>query len=121
MKWLRGEKLLAVASDHAPPGSAWSALWTFPTMIGAAFVVAVFSWGINFYGPSVYLHALHAREGWPPSLVSAAVTLHFLASGAIVTRLYDMGPAADICVGCHMATGIDADHSGHDYVYTQVK
>lgn len=42
MKWLRGEKLLAVAAEHAPPGSAWSALWTFPSMIGAAFVVA---WG----------------------------------------------------------------------------
>ena len=34
-------------------------------VVAAAFVVAVFSWGINFYGPSVYLHALHAREGWP--------------------------------------------------------
>ena len=42
MKWSRGEKLLAVMSEHAPPGSAWSALWTFPGMIGAAFVVA---WG----------------------------------------------------------------------------
>lgn len=42
MKWLRGEKLLAVVSEHAPPGSAWSAVWTFPSMIGAAFVVA---WG----------------------------------------------------------------------------
>ncbi len=42
MKWLRDEKLLAAASEHAPPGSMWSALWTFPAMIGAAFVVA---WG----------------------------------------------------------------------------
>jgi cation:H+ antiporter len=42
MKWLRGEKLLAAAAEHATPGSALSALWTFPAMIGAAFVVA---WG----------------------------------------------------------------------------
>jgi cation:H+ antiporter len=42
MKWLRGEKFLASAAEHAAPGSAWSALWTFPAMIGAAFVVA---WG----------------------------------------------------------------------------
>ncbi len=42
MKWLRGEKLLAAAAEHGPPGSALSALWTFPAMIGAAFVVA---WG----------------------------------------------------------------------------
>ncbi|RAI58073.1 MFS transporter [Roseicella frigidaeris] len=56
-------------------------------VVAAAFVIAVFSWGLNFYGPSVYLHALHAREGWSPSLISAAITLHFLASGALVTRL----------------------------------
>lgn len=56
-------------------------------VVAAAFVVAVFSWGINFYGPSVYLHALHAREGWPLFLISAAITLHFLASGLMVTRL----------------------------------
>lgn len=42
MKWLRGEKLLSAAAEHGPPGSALSALWTFPAMIGAAFVVA---WG----------------------------------------------------------------------------
>jgi MFS family permease len=35
----------------------------------------------------VYLHALHAREGWPLSLISAAITLHFLASAAVVARL----------------------------------
>src|SRR3954453_12000704 len=56
-------------------------------VVAAAFTLAVLSWGINFYGPSVYLHALHAREGWSLALISAAITLHFLASGAIVTRL----------------------------------
>ena len=56
-------------------------------VVGAAFVLAVLTWGINFYGPSVYLHALHAREGWPLSLISAAITLHFLASAALVARL----------------------------------
>ncbi len=42
MKWLRAEKMLAAVSEHGAPASAWSALWTFPSMIGAAFVVA---WG----------------------------------------------------------------------------
>jgi len=56
-------------------------------VVGAAFVLAVLTWGMNFYGPSVYLHALHAREGWPLSLISAAITLHFLASAALVVRL----------------------------------
>jgi cation:H+ antiporter len=41
MKWLRGEKFLAVVAEGSP-ASPWSALWTFPSMIAAAFVVA---WG----------------------------------------------------------------------------
>lgn len=56
-------------------------------VVAAAFVLAMFSWGINFYGPSVFLHALHAREGWPVTLISAAITLHFLAAGAVVAWL----------------------------------
>ncbi len=42
MKTLRAEGVLAAAAEHAAGGSPWSAAWTFPTMIGAAFVVA---WG----------------------------------------------------------------------------
>jgi MFS family permease len=56
-------------------------------VVAAAFVLAMCSWGINFYGPSVFLHALHAREGWSLSLISAAITLHFIASAVVVTRL----------------------------------
>lgn len=56
-------------------------------VVAAAFVVAMFTWGINFYGPSVFLHALHARQGWSTSLIAAAITLHFLASAAVVTAL----------------------------------
>ncbi len=42
-------------------------------VVAAAFVLAVFAWGVGFYGPGVYLHALHAREGWSLSLISAAM------------------------------------------------
>jgi cation:H+ antiporter len=43
LKWLRGAGRLAPMVEHgAPAGSAWSAAWTFPAMIAAAFVVA---WG----------------------------------------------------------------------------
>lgn len=41
--------------------------------------------------------------------------------GVVAFGLGDMGPAKDICVGCHAAAGSDTDHSGHDFVYTQVK
>jgi MFS family permease len=60
-------------------------------VVGAAFLLAVFGWGVGFYGPPIYLHAVHASRGWPLALVSTAVTLHFLV-GAIFTanlpRLY---------------------------------
>ena len=52
----------------------------------ATFVLAVFGWGIGFYGPSVYLRALHER-GWPISIVSGAITAHFLFSALCVAHL----------------------------------
>jgi MFS family permease len=53
----------------------------------AAFVVAVFGWGICFYGPPVLLYAIHARRGWPLPLISGAVTLHFLLGALVVANL----------------------------------
>ncbi len=52
-----------------------------------AFVLAVFGWGIGFYGPPIFLHAVMQRTGWPLALVSAAVTLHFLIGAAVVAAL----------------------------------
>jgi MFS family permease len=56
-------------------------------VVGAAFVLAVFGWGIGFYGPSVFLRTLNAERGWPIALVSAAITAHFLFSALFVAYL----------------------------------
>jgi len=56
-------------------------------VVAAAFLMAVFAWGICFYGPSAFLHALHGGRGWSVSLVSGAITAHFLLSALIVARL----------------------------------
>lgn len=56
-------------------------------IVAAAFVLATFGWGVGFYGPPIYLHAVTARTGWPVTLVSAAVTLHFLVGAAVVANL----------------------------------
>jgi MFS family permease len=53
-------------------------------VVSAAFVLAAFGLGFGFYGPPVYLDAVRERNGWPVSLVSVAVTMHFLI-GAVVT------------------------------------
>ena len=44
-------------------------------VVGAAFVLAAFGWGMGFYGPPVFLSVVSAARGWPLSLVSTAVTI----------------------------------------------
>ncbi len=47
-------------------------------VVGAAFVVAMFAWGVGFYGPALFLDTLHHTRGWSVSLISAAITTHYL-------------------------------------------
>ena len=56
-------------------------------VVSAAFIVAMFGRGVGFYGPSVFLNVLHESWGWPVSLISGALTCHFLVSAIIVARL----------------------------------
>jgi MFS family permease len=58
-------------------------------VVGVAFIFAVFAWGIAFYGLSVFLHAIHEARGWPISLISAAITIHYLLSAGLVAYLDD--------------------------------
>lgn len=71
-------------TDSTPPVPTrfpgWQVAW-------AAFVVAVFGWGVGFYGPPIFLQAVQASRGWPVSLVSAAVTCHFLFGAVLVANL----------------------------------
>ena len=56
-------------------------------VVSAAFVLAVFGWGIGFYGPSVFLRTLHDQHGWTIATISAAITAHFLFSALFVAYL----------------------------------
>jgi len=58
----------------------WSVAWS-------AFAIAVFAWGIGFYGPSVFLQSLHQTRGWPISQISMAITAHFLLSAIAIVYL----------------------------------
>ena len=58
----------------------WRVMW-------AAFVIAIFGWGVGFYGPPVFLHTLQKTRGWPIGLVSAAVTVHFLLGALAVANM----------------------------------
>jgi MFS family permease len=56
-------------------------------VVAAAFILAVFGWGVGFYGPPVFLHAVREARGWPLELVSSAVTAHFLVGAIAVANL----------------------------------
>jgi MFS family permease len=56
-------------------------------VVTATFVLAIFGWGVGFYGPPVFLYAVVSRTGWPVAMVSAAVTVHFLVGAGVVTNL----------------------------------
>ncbi|MCX7362759.1 MAG: MFS transporter [Alphaproteobacteria bacterium] len=56
-------------------------------VVAGAFVLATFGWGLGFYGPPVYLHAVQEARGWSVVLVSTAVTVHFLVGAVVVANL----------------------------------
>ncbi len=56
-------------------------------VVRAAFVLAAFGWGVGFYGPPIFLHAVVERTGWEVSTVSIAVTVHFLSGALVIPRL----------------------------------
>jgi Major Facilitator Superfamily len=60
-------------------------------VVGAAFVLALFGWGIGFYGPPIFLSVVSATRGWSLALVSIAVTAQFLVgavAGANLPKIY---------------------------------
>jgi hypothetical protein len=61
-------------------------------VVAAVFVLATFGWGLGFYGPPVYLQAVHEARGWSLAIVSLGVTVHFLFGAIFVAslpRLYE--------------------------------
>jgi len=58
-------------------------------VVATASVVATCSFGFGYFGPAVFLSVLHTQHRWPVSLISAAISLHFLVSALLVPRLPD--------------------------------
>ena len=56
-------------------------------VVATAFAIATFAWSIGFYGPSVFLNTLHQQHGWPASVISAAITTHYLFSAMLTAHL----------------------------------
>jgi MFS family permease len=59
-------------------------------VVGACFLVAIFGWGLCFYGQSVFLAELHRIHGWPTSQISTATTFFYLFSAVLVAFVSDV-------------------------------
>jgi MFS family permease len=82
-------------------------------VVGATFVMAVFSFGLGFYGLSVYVATLQRLHGWSASAVSAPVTAYYVAGALLTAAIGDAyercGPRAVVIAGsAAMAAGVAA-------------
>src|SRR5438067_13578373 len=80
-------------------------------VVGATFVMALFSFGLGFYGLAVYVAALQRMHGWSASAVSAPVTVYYVAGALLTMAIADLyerfGPRAIVAGGSvAMAAGV---------------
>ena len=54
------------------------------------FVVALYGWGLGFYGLSLYLVALHKAHGWSPATISSAITFYYVVGAFLVMQVGDV-------------------------------
>jgi hypothetical protein len=95
--------------------------------VGAAAVKELYAdEGDDIVGIAVYRHVTAGTTGdtwyWYERVPLDSPAPHD-ADGVVADGLGGTAgsPEETICVGCHMAAGSDAMHSGHDFVYTQVQ
>jgi MFS family permease len=59
-------------------------------VVFCTFVVALYGWGLGFYGLSLYLVALHKAHGWSPATISSAITFYYVAGAFLVMQVGDV-------------------------------
>ncbi|UYN94980.1 MAG: MFS transporter [Enhydrobacter sp.] len=59
-------------------------------VVFCAFVIALYGWGLGFYGLSLYLVALQKDHGWSPATISAAITFYYVAGAFMVMQVGDL-------------------------------
>jgi MFS family permease len=82
-------------------------------VVGATFAMALFSFGLGFYGLTIYLATLQRLHGWSASAVSAPVTVYYVAGAlltAVIGDVYErLGPRVVVAAGAvAMAAGVAA-------------
>src|SRR5215218_2532155 len=59
-------------------------------VVFCTFVVALYGWGLGFYGLSLYLVALQKAHGWSPATISSAITFYYVAGAFLVMQVGDV-------------------------------
>src|SRR6476659_8662972 len=59
-------------------------------VVFCAFVIALYGWGLGFYGLSLYLVALTKAHGWSPATVSSAITFYYVVGAFLVMQVGDV-------------------------------
>lgn len=82
-------------------------------VVAATFVMALFSFGLGFYGLSVYVATLQRLHRWSASAVSVPVTVYYVAGALLTASIGDLyerfGPRAVVAGGSvAMAAGVAA-------------
>lgn len=89
-------------STHSPPDEA-SLRYDGWRVVAICFLIAVFGWGLGFYGQSVYLAELQRLYGWPASLISVGTTFFYLFGALLVVFVAEamraFGPRACLIAG----------------------
>lgn len=53
-------------------------------VVFCAFCVALFGWGLGFYGAGIYLATLKAQQGWSTATISTAITAYYLCGALLI-------------------------------------
>lgn len=59
-------------------------------VVFCTFVIALYGWGLGFYGLSLYLVALQKSHGWSPATISAAISFYYVAGAFLVMQVGDV-------------------------------
>jgi MFS family permease len=59
-------------------------------VVAAAFLVALYGFGLGFYGPGIYLVALNSLHGWPVDELSSAITTYYVLGATLL--FFSVGP-----------------------------
>src|SRR3954465_617230 len=59
-------------------------------VVFCSFVIALYGWGLGFYGLSLYLVALHKAHGWSPATISSAITFYYVVGAFLVMQVGDV-------------------------------